>query len=133
MYLNTLSEKILISLGYIEENEPVSDQMRIERVMKEKGYENIVFPLKTLRKLYPLTRPETGESREYTVSLVHKEEKCIMTAGGEKAIWREVVVTDVEEGDTRGSNYGIAVDYGSTTVLFQLMNLNTGESVYICR
>ena len=39
MYLNTLSEKILISLGYIEENEPVSDQMRIERVMKEKGYE----------------------------------------------------------------------------------------------
>ena len=133
MYLNTLSEKILISLGYIEENEPVSDQMRIERVMKEKGYENIVFPLKTLRKLYPLTRPETGESREYTVSLVHKEEKCIMTAGGEKAIWREVVVTDVEEGDTRGSHYGIAVDYGSTTVLFQLMNLNTGESVYICR
>ncbi len=36
------------------------------------------------------------------------------------------VVTDVEPGDTTAHHYGLAVDYGSTTIVMQLVDLNSG-------
>ena len=38
-------------------------------------------------------------------------------------------MTDVEAGDTRQMHYGLAVDYGSTTIVMQLVDLNTGAVV----
>jgi uncharacterized 2Fe-2S/4Fe-4S cluster protein (DUF4445 family) len=35
-------------------------------------------------------------------------------------------VTDIEEGDTTGSNYGIAIDVGTTTIVAELIDLGTG-------
>lgn len=36
-------------------------------------------------------------------------------------------ILQIEEGDTTGSNYGLAVDVGTTTVVVQLVNLKTGK------
>ena len=50
-----------------------------------------------------------------TVTLVHRE--------------HDWVVTHVEPGDQRHHHYGLAVDYGSTTILMQLIDLNTGSVI----
>ena len=42
---------------------------------------------------------------------------------------KEWTVTTAEPGDTRDTHYGLAVDYGSTTVIMQIINLNTGEVI----
>jgi enamine deaminase RidA (YjgF/YER057c/UK114 family) len=39
------------------------------------------------------------------------------------------MVVDVEAGDTRNHHYGLAVDYGSTTMIMQLVDLNSGCTV----
>ena len=72
----------------------------------------MVFPLKVLRKLYSLCR---NANFDITVTLVYR--------GSD---W---VVTDVEGGDTTARHYGLAVDYGSTTVIMQLIDLNSGAVI----
>ena len=43
-------------------------------------------------------------------------------------VYRETdwVVTAVEPGDRRDCHYGLAVDYGSTTIVMQLVDMNSG-------
>jgi uncharacterized 2Fe-2S/4Fe-4S cluster protein (DUF4445 family) len=38
-------------------------------------------------------------------------------------------ILDVEAGDTTGQNFGLAVDLGTTTLVVELIDLNTGESI----
>ena len=52
---------------------------------------------------------------DITVSLVHRD-----------ADW---IVTDVEAGDTTGHHYGLAVDYGSTTIVMQLVDMISGSVI----
>ena len=105
-----LSEKIFLCLEPPTEEEHASDQMRITEGLKEKGYQNIRFSLKALRDLYPLCR---DAGWEITVTLVHR--------GG------ETLVTSVEKGDRRAQHWGLAVDYGSTTVVMQMADMNSGR------
>ena len=103
------SKKVYLSLKMPTEEIPVSDQKRIEMALHTLGYDHVSFPLKVLRKLYPLCR---DAGFDITVTLVHRE--------------FDWVVTDVEAGDTTARHYGLAVDYGSTTMVMQLVDLNTG-------
>ena len=36
---------------------------------------------------------------------------------------------DIEAGNTTGQLYGLAVDYGSTTLVMQVVDLHTGETL----
>lgn len=52
---------------------------------------------------------------DITVTLVHRD--------------NDWVITDVEPGDTRQHHYGLAVDYGSTTIVMELVDMNTGTVI----
>ena len=52
---------------------------------------------------------------DITVTLVYGGNRWIMTAA--------------EPGDQRQHHYGLAVDYGSTTIVMQLVDLNSGAVV----
>ena len=106
------SKKEYLRLRMPTEEVAVSDQRRIELALNTLGYPQVTFPLKVLRKLYPLCR---DAGFDITVTLVHRE--------------FDWVVTDVEAGDTTAHHYGLAVDYGSTTIVMQLVDLNSGAVI----
>lgn len=110
--MGSFSKKEYLSLKMPTEEVEVSDQRRIELALHTLGYEQVSFPLKVLRKLYPLCR---NAGFDITVTLVHRE--------------FDWVVTDVEAGDTTAQHYGLAVDYGSTTIIMQLVDLNSGAVI----
>lgn len=103
------SEKIYLSLKMPTEDVPVSDQKRIELALKALGYENVTMPLPVLRTLYPMCREADFD---ITVTMVHRE--------------TDWMVVNVEPGDQRKKHYGLAVDYGSTTIVMQLIDMNSG-------
>ena len=110
--MNRFSVKEYLSLKMPTEDLPISDQKRIELALDTLGYQNVTIPLHVLRKLYPLCR---NGGFDITVTLVQRE--------------RDWVVTAVEPGDTRQQHYGLAVDYGSTTIIMQQIDLNSGAVV----
>lgn len=109
---NGFSEKVFLRLDMPGEDFPMSDQMRIRQGLKEKGFDRVTFPLHILRMLYPMCR---DNGFEITVTLVCREDEWVITA--------------VEPGDTTGMHYGLAVDYGSTTILMQLVDMNSGAVI----
>ncbi len=106
------SVKEYLSLKMPEEDHAISDQKRIQLALGVLGYENATIPLPVLRKLYPLCREADFD---ITVTLVHREGN-----------W---VLTDIEPGDRQQQHYGLAVDYGSTTVIMQLVDMNSGAVI----
>ena len=110
--MEALSAKEYLQLKMPTEDLPVSDQRRISLALETLGYDHVVFPQKVLRKLYPLCR---NSNFDITVTLVRR--------------YTDWVVTDVEAGDRRAYHYGLAVDYGSTTIVMQLVDLNSGTVI----
>ncbi len=108
--MQTFSEKIYLNLTPPTDDDSMSDHERIRQALAEQGYEKVTVPLHVLQALYPLCH-DCGF--EITITLVIRAFDWIVTA--------------VEPGDTRTSHYGLAVDYGSTTIVMQLVDLNTGE------
>jgi len=108
--MECFSEKIHLALTPPTEDDAVSDQQRIIDALLDRGYERVRMPLGVIRKLNPLCRQN---GFDITVTLV-----C------ERDGW---VITNVEAGDTLSVHYGLCVDYGSTTIVMQLVDLNTGE------
>ena len=106
------SKKEYLRLKMPTEETAVSDQRRIQLALSTLGYEQVTFPLAIMRKLYPLCR---DAGFDITVTLVHRE--------------YDWVVTDVEPGDTTACHYGLAVDYGSTTIVMQLLDLHSGAVI----
>ena len=107
--MEALSVKEYLSLKMPTEEESLSDQRRIRLALNTLGYEPVVIPLQVIRKLYPLCREANFD---ITVSLVRRE--------------NDWIVTNVEAGDRRQHHYGLAVDYGSTTIVMQLVDLHSG-------
>lgn len=107
--MKAFSEKVYLTLALPTEEEPVSDRQRILQGLREQGYENVTVPLAVLQTLYPMCR-DCGY--RITVTLVCREQG-----------W---TVTGVEPGNTCHRHYGLAVDYGSTTIVMQLVDLNSG-------
>lgn len=110
--MKAFSEKIYLSLKMPTEDVPVSDQRRILLALETLGYENVTVPLSVLQKLYPLCRKADFD---ITVTLVHRE--------------TDQVIVDIEAGDRTGQHYGLAVDYGSTTIIMQLVDMNSGAVI----
>ena len=106
------SRKEYLSLKMPTEEVPVSDSGRIRLALQALGYDPVEMPLEVLRRLYPMCREADFD---ITVTLVHRE--------------YDWVLTDIEPGDQRDSHYGLAVDYGSTTVVMQLVDMNSGAVV----
>lgn len=110
--MNSFSKKEYLSLKMPTEEVAVSDQKRILLALEALGYPHVTMPLRVIRKLYPLCR---DANFDITVSLVQRE--------------TDWVITDVEPGDQRQHHYGLAVDYGSTTIVMQLVDLNSGSAI----
>jgi len=106
------SEKLYLKLSPPTEDDRMSDRRRILQALRERGCHNPRMPLHVLGTLYPMCR-DCGY--EITVSVVWSEDG-----------W---TVTSVEPGDTRQCHYGLAVDYGSTTIVMELVDMNTGETI----
>ena len=106
---NTISRKIYLELLPPTEEDARGDRERIlEQLAPEYG--EVSMPLSVLRTLYPMCR---DAGYRLTVTLV-------FNGSG----WE---VLRVEPGDTSYQLYGAAVDYGSTTLVMQVVDLLTGE------
>ena len=110
--MKKFSEKIFLTITPPTEEDPTSNQQKIRQALSDHGYHNIKFPLKVLQNLYSVCQKA---DYHITVTLVYCEEN-----------W---TITSIEPGDTRDVHYGLAVDYGSTTIIMQIINLNTGEVI----
>lgn len=111
--MGAISEKIYLRLKMPDEITPVSDAARIQLALEAMGYTHVSLPLQVLRKLYPLCR---DAGFDITVTLVRRD-------------W-DWILTDVEAGDTTKQHFGLAVDYGSTTIVMQLVDLYSGNVVW---
>ena len=107
--MEAISKKIFLSLKMPDEHAPISDAARIKLALDSLGYNPVSIPLSVLKKLYPLCR---NADFDITVTMVRRE-------------W-DWVLTEVEAGDTTKQHFGLAVDYGSTTIIMQLVDLNSG-------
>ena len=107
--MEAISKKIFLSLKMPDEMVPISDAARIKLALDSLGYNSVSIPLHVLQTLYPLCR---NADFDITVTLVRRE-------------W-DWILTDVEAGDTTKQHFGLAVDYGSTTIIMQLVDLNSG-------
>ena len=110
--MERFSEKIFLQLKMPTEEVPVSDEKRIRFALQTLGYDPVTIPLQVLRKLYPLCREVDFD---ITATLVRRE--------------YDWVITDIESGDTTAHHYGLAVDYGSTTVVMELVDMNSGAVI----
>lgn len=102
--LNPNVAKIYMELSEPDLEDQVSDLQRIHHALSEEGYDvhsNLAL-WRTLPKLM----------RECSFRLT------AVVVGNE--------LIAVEPGDTRGRNYGLAVDIGTTTVVGAIVNLNSG-------
>ena len=111
--MEAISKKIFLSLKTPDETVPISDAARIKLALGALGYTSVSIPLHILRKLYPLCR---NAQFDITVTMVRRQ-------------W-DWVLTDVEAGDTTKQHFGLAVDYGSTTIIMQLVDLNSGAVLW---
>ena len=103
-----LTQKIYLELNAPTEEDSVSYQLRILNALKEQGI-TAHMSLGVLRSLYPLC---DRADWKLTVSLAFANS------------WE---IVKIEEGDRTADHYGVAVDLGSTAVIMQLLNCNTGE------
>lgn len=115
--IDGLSKKIYLELNPPGKEDAVSSQERILRTLREQWGE-VRMPCRILRRLYPLCD--------------QADWKLTVTLAYDGQAWE---IAGLEAGDTTGQHYGICVDLGSTTVIAQLVNCNTGavlaqESVY---
>ncbi|MCD7735524.1 MAG: ASKHA domain-containing protein, partial [Lachnospiraceae bacterium] len=94
------------------EEDNISCQRRILNALMDAGYGETVMTVSVLRALHPLCR-EAGW--KVTATLAYD--------GGR---WH---IAALEAGNTAAEHYGLAVDLGSTTVVMQLVNCNTGEVI----
>ncbi len=107
---DTFSQKIHLKLTAPTEEHPEGDRERILAGLEQAGCYPARMTLHALRMLYPLAR---SSSWDITVTAIWQE--------------HEYLITSIEGGDTTQDHYGLAVDLGSTTVVMQMIDLNTGQ------
>jgi len=106
-----LSTKIFLEIPPPTLNDSISDLQRIYReIRKHKKLDALHTGLPNIKKLGSLLRRAGW--------------KVTVTLGTRDQITE---ILQFEEGDTSRSNYGIAIDVGTTTVVAALLDLNTGK------
>ncbi len=107
--MNRFCEKIYLELTPPTEEDARSDRQRLLDALELAGYGEVQLPLRALQQLHNACLE--GEYR-ITAALVCRE--------------RGWAVASIESGDARAHHYGLAADYGSTTIVMQLVDMNTG-------
>lgn len=107
--IDGLSRKIYMELQEPTKEDAVSAQDRILRELKGE-FGQVRVPCRILRMLYPLCEQEDWR---LTVTLAYDGQ-----------VWE---ITRLEAGDTSMQHYGVCADLGSTTVIVQLVDCNSGE------
>lgn len=108
--MNSFSQKIHLQIQPPTEEQPQGDRERICQALETEGFSSLRMSLDALRGLYPLCRDSAWD---ITATVIRTE--------------TDSVITNIEAGDTTKKHYGLAADLGSTTVVMQLVDLNTGE------
>ena len=111
MERHPLCRKIYLKLAPPTEEDARGDRERILDGLTGE-YTTAVMPLQVMRKLYPLCRKAGW--------------KVTLLMGFHDGVWE---ILDIEAGDTTDQLYGLAVDYGSTTLVMQVVDLHTGEAL----
>lgn len=106
--MNPICRKIYLELNKPGFNDTVADKDRIVRALKPE-YGNVIFPIDRFKSCYKMFRDFDWK---LTVTMVQTG-----------YAWE---IVRVELGDTTDKNYAYAADLGSTTVLMQLVELNSG-------
>ena len=107
--MKRMSEKIYLQLPAPTEEDFRSSARRIGDAL-EKAYGKVRVPVHTLRKLYPLCQKADW--------------KITATLSWDGEGW---TLSNVEAGDTSAYHYGLAVDLGSTTVVMEVVDLQSGK------
>jgi uncharacterized 2Fe-2S/4Fe-4S cluster protein (DUF4445 family) len=102
--LNPNVAKVFLQLSEPSLEDQLSDLGRVHAALEKEGYD-VRSNLAVWRTL-----PKILRENNFQVTAVIVGDELIA----------------VEPGDTRGSNYGLAVDIGTTTVVGAIVNLNTG-------
>ncbi|MFQ5834688.1 MAG: ASKHA domain-containing protein [bacterium] len=106
--IKPLIEKTYLSLSPPSLKDQIADLSRLQRHLKDKG---VTYPLTNL----DLVKRLPGVMREGDFKLT--------------AVLEKQRLLTVEKGDTRGKNFGVAFDVGTTTVVGTLIDLDTGEEL----
>ncbi len=101
-------KKIYLSLSPPSLKDQIADLSRLERHLAERG---IRYPLTDLDLIKRL--PGVMREGDFKLTAVLEKQKLLA----------------VEKGDTRGKNFGVAFDVGTTTVVGTLIDLDTGEEL----
>jgi len=109
--INPLTQKLFLKIKPPGDGDYLADKDRIIWWLKYKySLTDVTIPHSLWQDIYPLCRDSNWE---ITVTLAY------LGTG-----WQ---VINLESGNTQANHYGLAVDLGSTTVVMQLLDLNTGE------
>jgi len=110
-----LAIKWLIKVPPPQIEDGLSDLDRLMRVIrKDWGDCQIIFRLAVLRTIADVIREKDGE---VTITIIYDAGRCY--------------VINIQPGNTSSSNYGIAVDVGTTTVAVELVSLHLGEVIAV--
>lgn len=104
-----MSEKVYLQMTPPTEEDFRSSAQRIADGLKDR-FGQVRIPVHTLRKLYPLCQ--------------RADWKVTATLAWDGSGW---VLTHAEAGDTTARHYGLAADLGSTTVVMEVVDLNSAE------
>ena len=102
-------EKVYLEMTPPTEDDNRCDRQRLLDGLSAQGYNDAHLPLTALQGLH--TACLAGEYR-VTAALVCREQG-----------WE---IASIEPGDARAQHYGLAADYGSTTIVMQLVDMNSG-------
>ena len=109
--INPLTKKIFLTIKPPGDGDYLADKDRIIWWLKKHySLSPVTFPYELLPKIYPLCREANWE---ITITLAYSDSG-----------WK---VINLEKGDTQNRHYGLAVDLGSTTVVIELVDLQTGK------
>lgn len=106
--MKKMSEKVYLQLPAPTEEDFRSSARRITDELRE-NYGTVSVPVHTLRKLYPLC-----QKADWRITVT-------LSWNGEG--W---TLSNVEAGDTTSRHYGLAADLGSTTVVMEVVDLDSG-------
>ena len=110
-FFEPISQKIYLELQPPAAGDNISDSDRIIRELRKKtDYNDFKIPLHCLQGM--------------AMELRDNEWKVTATIIRRGNSW---LISQIEAGDTHDRNYGLAIDIGTTTVVAQLINMNTGN------
>lgn len=104
-------QKIYLELAPPSESDPTADKQRVLHALKDR-FGNISMPYEALKNLYPLCRDNDWH---ITITAAYTSEG------------REII--RIEGKDTSAKCYALAVDYGSTSITAQLVELTEGTLI----